>query len=365
KPSSVVPEHRKQAICVWSSILLAVLLCKWDARVHTIWQVIVLIDQQEHPSTAFNVSNDRFAFPYVSVCLEDGFGCYHPDGSTDDCVQSAIQYSDAEYEGETIEAEADQQYPNCVGFDLSQFEVPEGEREGPQRSVLLVMYWTASEDPTAETEYSESVEVVLGGPDDNEEITTVPYSRNLESSTEEIYAISAMTIGKTHRTFLDKDPVTSYPALTVSTTTYVVPERSFESDDDDGETDDSSGSSDHAMGLLYLQISQGSYSLTEVEDIEPQLLGTFLGNVGGFWELLLLAWGLCFISTLQARGGAPTMQGRKFTGCCGGTGTPQPSTSSKSSAHQVQPGARKKKSSMEKGDGAEDCCEEDMECEFE
>ncbi|CAN0430727.1 unnamed protein product [Ectocarpus sp. 12 AP-2014] len=132
KPSSVVPEHRKRAICVWSSILLAVFL-------YTIWQVIVLINQQEHPSTAFNVSNDRFAFPYVSVCLEDGFGCYHPDGSTEDCVQSAIQYSDAEYEGETIEASADEQYLNCVGFDLSQFEVPEGEREGPQQSVLLVV----------------------------------------------------------------------------------------------------------------------------------------------------------------------------------------------------------------------------------
>lgn len=28
KPSSVIPQHRKRAICVWSSILLTVLLCK-------------------------------------------------------------------------------------------------------------------------------------------------------------------------------------------------------------------------------------------------------------------------------------------------------------------------------------------------
>lgn len=35
--------------------------------------------------------------------------------------------------------------------------------------------------------------------------------------------------------------------------------------------------------MLYLEISQGSYSLTEVIDIDPMELGTLFGNIGGFW----------------------------------------------------------------------------------
>lgn len=58
----------------------------------------------------------------MSVCLEDGFGCYHPDGSTEECVQSAIQYSDAEYEGETIDAIADEQVGAFYVFQHACFQ---------------------------------------------------------------------------------------------------------------------------------------------------------------------------------------------------------------------------------------------------
>lgn len=40
---------------------------------------------------------------------------------------------------------------------------------------------------------------------------------------------------------------------------------------------------DSAIGTLFLEISQGSYSHTEVEDIEPLEIGALFGNVGGFW----------------------------------------------------------------------------------
>ena len=40
---------------------------------------------------------------------------------------------------------------------------------------------------------------------------------------------------------------------------------------------------DSAIGSLYLEITQGSFSNTEVEDIEPLEIGALFGNVGGFW----------------------------------------------------------------------------------
>lgn len=40
---------------------------------------------------------------------------------------------------------------------------------------------------------------------------------------------------------------------------------------------------DIAYGRLFLMIIQGSFSRTIVEEISPLDIGTFLGNVGGFW----------------------------------------------------------------------------------
>lgn len=40
---------------------------------------------------------------------------------------------------------------------------------------------------------------------------------------------------------------------------------------------------DSAFGSLFLEITQGSYSHTQVEDIEPLEIGALFGNVGGFW----------------------------------------------------------------------------------
>lgn len=37
------------------------------------------------------------------------------------------------------------------------------------------------------------------------------------------------------------------------------------------------------MGSLHLSITQGSYSLTEVKDIDPLEIGSLLGSIGGFW----------------------------------------------------------------------------------
>eukprot|EP00903_Cladosiphon_okamuranus_P021600 g19862.t1 len=274
-------------------------------------------------------------------------------------------------------------YSNCVGFDLSQFEVPEGEREGPQEDVLIFMLWISSEDPATELEYGSSVDIVLGGVDDHEETTVVPYSRNLASSSEEIYDITAMTIGKTERTFLDDDPVTSYPALTVSTTKYVVPERSSQSAmwtgtnwtssaeaspaaggdpaaanlTDDDATDDATndatddGDSDYAIAVLYLKISQGSYSLTEVDDIEPQILGTLLGSIGGFWELLLLGWAIFFVAsrTEKGPGGEPMMHARDFL-----SPFKRRNNNQQRSKHQVQPGLKSPKGNGEGGEFEEE-----------
>ncbi|CAN0456440.1 unnamed protein product, partial [Laminaria digitata] len=39
----------------------------------------------------------------------------------------------------------------------------------------------------------------------------------------------------------------------------------------------------YAVGFLYLTLTQGAYSVTEISDINPLDIGNLLGNIGGFW----------------------------------------------------------------------------------
>lgn len=36
-------------------------------------------------------------------------------------------------------------------------------------------------------------------------------------------------------------------------------------------------------GFLSVDLTQGSFSLTTVKDVNPLDIGTFFGNIGGFW----------------------------------------------------------------------------------
>ncbi|CAM9435020.1 unnamed protein product, partial [Laminaria digitata] len=98
-------------------------------------------------------------------------------------------------------------------------------------------------------------------------------------------------------------PTTSYPILTYSLGDLFV--RDPEALDPASDFDNSS----YALGYLRLTITQGAYSWTELTDIDPFDPAALLGNIGGFWEILLVTWGLCFIAS---RSEAPTQRGRDF-----------------------------------------------------
>eukprot|EP00752_Nemacystus_decipiens_P003200 g2961.t1 len=320
KPSSVVPQHRTRAILVWVAILVT-------AFAYTVWQTAVVIRKRANPSTKLMVSNQRYQFPTVSVCLEDGYGCGYNDHGTDACISSSLWTSHAWYEGgdEFIYIEAQQvQDLDCIEFDLTQIQVPEGERETAQGvTASIEMDWVSSDNATAETEYSAGVYVILddgsGGSLFEAESLLIPYSRNEIASDDRNYDVTAMTIGKTKRNYLSGTSITNYPVLTLATTKFVTTpdwdlfSASSASPDSSYWYTSLSGwevTNSSAVGTLFLEITQGSYSHTQVEDIEPLEIGALFGNVGGFWELLVLAWGVFFIT--RSRDTEPTLKARNF-----------------------------------------------------
>lgn len=49
---------------------------------------------------------------------------------------------------------------------------------------------------------------------------------------------------------------------------------------DDEEDDDGT---EYTVGRLYLRIQLAPYSLVEISDDQPLIIGNLLGNIGGFW----------------------------------------------------------------------------------
>eukprot|EP00752_Nemacystus_decipiens_P003202 g2963.t1 len=256
------------------------------------------------------MSNQQYQYPPVAVCFEDGSGCGFADGNINTCIASAMEFSSANLDGTYIypvQGQAD----NCIEFDLTQVQIPEADREtDPGMTAYIYMDWQSTDNATAEVEYRAGVNVIIGS-GEGQGSTMIPYSRNVFSSSDRNYEKTVLTIGKTSRKYLSGNLNLSYPVQTVSTT------RFFTTKDFDLFSPDNSYASsldlseNSAIATIFLEITQGSYSHTQVEDVEPLEIGTLFGNVGGFWELLVVAWGVFFITT-KANDTEPTLKARDF-----------------------------------------------------
>lgn len=132
----------------------------------------------------------------------------------------------------------------------------------------------------------------------------VPYSRiqdDLDGHTDtNIVHWVFLSIGRTVKKYLDKEDQAFYSALTMSTvdmrtssaTTPILSSSSSPSDAGEAES--------VVFGKLFLEITQDALSLQTLEDINPIDIEGFFGTIGGIWEIMMLAWGLIFVSSATA-----------------------------------------------------------------
>eukprot|EP00752_Nemacystus_decipiens_P017457 g15651.t1 len=133
------------------------------------------------------------------------------------------------------------------------------------------------------------------------EWTVCPYSERSSHIGKEGYptvVYNVATIGKTTKENLDGDVTTTYPPLIMSSHVYTSENTLTEPD------------GDYAYGQMNIHFSQGSFSRTRVKELNPIDLGDFFGNIGGFWELLIVLWGLFFIASRADD--APKLKAREF-----------------------------------------------------
>eukprot|EP00904_Undaria_pinnatifida_P004017 jgi/Undpi1/13616/HiC_scaffold_9.g03270.m1 len=216
---------------------------------YTAWQIALLVRKVDNPSTSFTVSDDLYEFPHLDVCVWHGYGC-GKDRNESECFQHAF----STVKDPCFNEDTDANTPSQVSVKLVCFFAE------------IVAFKTSSRPY-----------ILKGG-----------VSRHLD------------TIGKSIRNYIGGESNTSYPVLSILT---------YEHVDQDPYVSTTSDNDSFAIGHLDLRLTQGGYSLTELTDIDPLDVGGLLGNIGGFWELLLVTWGLCFIAATSE---SPTHRGRDF-----------------------------------------------------
>ncbi|CAM9747341.1 unnamed protein product [Ectocarpus sp. 8 AP-2014] len=283
---------------VWVSLLVCI-------TAYTIWQIWKIFDDLANPSTSLKITNDLYAYPYVLVCFFHGDGCGFEDESVDTCVATALSESTyVGFNGEYYDDLGAVTESNCVGFDLGSLEFGD-DITAEVDQVFIDMWWYQSDMASTETNYYDHIGIYM-----SEEYPTesslpflfVPYSRIEPGVREVIYKHTQLTIGKTTKKKLNGDVTTTFPPLVLSSSDFTA--------EIDWTTSEDDSLQDAAYGRLYLDIKQGAFSRTAIAEVNPLDIGTFLGNIGGFWELLLILWGLFFIATREER--EPKMKARDF-----------------------------------------------------
>ncbi|CAM9883937.1 unnamed protein product [Scytosiphon promiscuus] len=300
KPDVVVPEHRYRARIVWTGLLVSI-------TAYTIWQLWKIFDELQNPSTRLEITDELYTYPYVLMCFFHGRGCGYEDQTVDACVADSFENASVFFDGDFSEEDiiTEGRWSNCVGFDLTKHDVEESGVSRDEAIAEIYTYWDTTDIASTESGFFNNIAIFIAEEEPTEESLAflyVPYTRHLADDDQFELSVAELTIGMTTKKDLRGDVTTSYPPLILSSSTYTTANTL--------DQDAISNSVDLAIGSLYLQIRQGVFSRTEIEELDPLDVGTFLGNVGGFWELLIIFWGLIFIATRENR--EPELKARNF-----------------------------------------------------
>ncbi|CAM9286399.1 unnamed protein product [Ectocarpus sp. 4 AP-2014] len=296
KPAEVLPQHKRRAVTLFIALIVAILA-------YSGLLVYNAVKKSKNPSTSFVLSNNVYRYPDTYVCLYNFFGCDDMD-LEEFCASSVFDTEggsstavfnpggDLEQEIATTAYLTDER-GWCVSFETSAVDIIDGERDA-EDYILLNMYWypggTANASMTCISEegewesHSESVFVFLRDSDTGILSAGIQVAYSCMTSESSSHVFTYMGIGLTKEDKLYEDDTASYKALETSSAIYK-----------DKRTDNITGiASPYAW--LSMEIAQTTDSLEEITEINPLEIAELFGNVGGFWDLLLMLWPIFFIS---------------------------------------------------------------------
>lgn len=299
KPAEVVPQHKCRAVVLFSILILAI----FGYAANLIYQAV---ESYKNPNTSFALSNDGYKYPDIYVCTYDFYGC-DDESLLEDCTRSAQSteggnstavfnpFGDDRQELEVGVLHTGQR-GWCVSFAASEIAISDGERD-PEDYILLNMYWypggganvsdTCIDENGEWESHSESVFIHFRDVDSNIPSAGIQVGYTCMTSASNSHIFNYVGIGLTKENHISRANTASYQAVATSSAIYK----------DKKNSNTTSIVSPYAW--LSLEVAQETNSHEEITEINPLEIAEMFGNVGGFWDLLLLLWPIFFVTAAR------------------------------------------------------------------
>eukprot|EP00752_Nemacystus_decipiens_P018199 g16328.t1 len=330
KPSEVVAQSRRRAVAVWSLLIVAI-------TAYTGWLLYRAAEKTTTPDTSFQLTNVVYKYPDLWICMYDQFGCddqgleskcvgsawdtergppdavFYPKEKLNDIYSNAteelpISASDENTDVYDSEWNKISDRGNCVVFETSAVDDFLGEERDPNEHldyILLDMYWypggTAGHSTTCVPDgeewesHREWVYGFLADPDDPAAVSTgiqLSYSCITDASDSHIFNHVGIGLTDQHK-YMAKD-VSSYNAISTNFGIH---------------KDKVNSSIEHPYARLSLELKQQFNSWEIITEANPFEIAQMFGNIGGFWDLLLILWPIFFVAATQEE---PRLKPRNF-----------------------------------------------------
>ncbi|CBN78282.1 hypothetical protein Esi_0005_0160 [Ectocarpus siliculosus] len=321
KPSEVLEPHRRRAVVVWTVSVVAIFA-------YSGWLCYKAAEKAKAPDTSFVLTNEVYKFPDLWICLFVNYGCdeweleegcvdsaWMTEGGVPDAVfyprvkldqlqettteelqiEAIPENTDYDSEGNYVEDGRGQ----CVIFKTSAATTFVGQERDPHEYLDYVhldqMYWypggkfgnstTCVVDGVEWADHREWVYGFLSDPEDPAAISTgFPLSYSCITNTSNTHIFNTLGIGLTNQNKFMEDDISSYKALF---TNFGVHKNTV------------NPNVTMPYAHLSLEMKQQADSWEIITESNPYEFAEMFGNIGGFWDLLLILWPLCFVATTQ------------------------------------------------------------------
>ncbi|CAM9583887.1 unnamed protein product [Choristocarpus tenellus] len=301
-PQLVVNEHKRRATVVWGILLLG-WLC------FALWTILEAVEQRNNPPTKTSVVEGAYKFPDIQFCFYKEFGCetnprYCAGNATVAVYHLSSNFEEYHYytKWPSITAYENERYWNCRTVELSSL-TPNAtildNEDFPSLYVDMEIAWPLADGDASSLEsYSNAMAFYTTDGQAGHSLGNLQYDRIEPFSNVTSFTLTDITLKKSSYKRLGRATSSIFDANTLNTYSYYEAE--------------STSSDFHQVvsGLMRVRISVLDLSFLSIEEVDPLELSTVLGSIGGFWQYVLLVWGVFFVLKI------PPMRTARHLGKC-------------------------------------------------
>ncbi|CAM9171945.1 unnamed protein product, partial [Ectocarpus sp. 8 AP-2014] len=320
KPSQVQASHRRRAVMVWIVSVVGIIA-------YSGWLFYKAAEKAKAPDTSFALTNVVYKYPDLWICPYVNYGCDEYE-LEEECVDSAWMTEGGKPDAVfyprvkldqlhqvTTEERKINAIPDFTDFDSEGNEEENGRGHcvifetsaatdfvGQERDsheyldyVHLDMYWypggkfgnstTCVAEGVEWADHREWVYGFLSDPEDPTAISTgFPLSYSCITNTSNTHIFNTLGIGLTNQNKFMSDDISSYKALF---TNFGVHKNTV------------NPNITMPYAHVSLEMKQQADSWEIITESNPYEFAEMFGNIGGFWDLLLILWPLCFVAATQ------------------------------------------------------------------